>query len=67
MSNINSPNAWHGLDDEPHEIERNGKLVQFNGCSVCYSLAKARFFARKYHRRGETLHKLYLEIHGENH
>ena len=62
MSNINT---WagrhgHGLDDEPNE---DGS----RHCQACYSQAKAKFFAMKYHRKGETLAKLYAQIHDDAH
>lgn len=60
MSNIHSPVAHHGLDDEPNA---DGTMR----CLVCWSKAKTKFFAAKYHRRGETLFKLYATIHDEEH
>jgi hypothetical protein len=67
MSNIHSANAWHGLDDEPHEIVRNGKIVGFtNKCVPCWNEAKTKFFAGP-PRRGRTLAKVYGEVHQQAH
>lgn len=60
MSNIHTAAAWHGLDDEPNE---QGIMR----CNVCWADAKTKFFAAKYHRKGETLHKLYCQIHDDAH
>lgn len=66
MSNINHPNAWHGLDDEPNEREVNGRLIRSNKCRVCWPQAKAAFFAGP-PRRGRTLASVYADIHQEAH
>ena len=60
MSNIHSPNAWHGLDDEPGDGP-DGR------CLHCWIQAKKEFFAKKYHRKGETLKVVYVDIHNSNH
>lgn len=60
MSNVNHPNAWHGLDDEPGDGP-GGRCLQ------CWREAKRAFFAKHYHPRGETLQKTYLAIHYDNH
>jgi hypothetical protein len=60
MSNIKTAAAWHGLDDEPNEDGTRH-------CKVCWSAAKTKFFAAKFHRKGETLAKLYIQIHEDAH
>lgn len=60
MSNINTAAASHGLDDEPNE---DGTTV----CKVCWATARTKFFAARFHRKGETLFKLYAQIHDEAH
>jgi hypothetical protein len=67
MSNIHHANAWHGLDDEPHEVVIRGRVVgTTNRCRVCWPEAKKAFFAGP-PRRGRTLASVYNEIHQEAH
>ena len=60
MSNIHTAAAWHGLDDEPNSDGTSD-------CRVCYNEAKKQFFSRRYHRRGQTLRALYIQIHNQAH
>lgn len=53
MSNIHSPSAAHGVDDEFN-------YGQPNRCLLCWSRAKDTFFAAP-PRKGRTLRMVYAE------
>lgn len=67
MSNIHAADAHLGLDDEV----LYGKFAFASNpqtrCRSCWPKAKTAFFAKPYHRRGETLEKTYQTIHARAH
>lgn len=61
MSNIHSPSARHGIDDEFN-------TGQPTRCASCWGKAKKAFFdPARARRRGITLATVYNDIHAEAH
>ena len=61
MSNIHSPSASHGIDDEFNY----GTSTR---CRMCWTRAKDSFFGRSSApRRGRTLARVYAELYEDAH